>query len=250
MNDSDDKVLNYSISDYLDLHYKKNIDEKLVLLITPNQTAYMKGEAFDHWPKMVKLSRVLFPNGGYDKNYNSAYEGGVWIFSNGELVDIYVPGEINKVQYQCLEEILADISKYEKENNVHVLEEDFTVESILSEAKTHVTNKEEELGEVILTEPIITKNQINIEEETFGRPHNFENVKVKNPEKEDLSYLSPLPFDDKLNLPEDKKEEINSKIKKMVEREENKNTATISPEKGFTESSAVWYPTNSKERIR
>lgn len=176
MSDDENRVLNYSISEYLDLYYKKhkyNKYNKLAMVITPNQVAYSIGNIKDHWDKTIDLSKTLFPTRNYD--HNNLYEDGIWIYSVGEDITIQIPQySIDAAQYQCLEELINDVLKYESENNVKVF--DYNVEEILSQLKRKIISSYES-DEVIITKPTIWNDKFLGKEVMNGKPHNLKNVK-------------------------------------------------------------------------
>ena len=88
---SESRVLNYSVSDFLDLYYKRHDYTKLVLFITTKQTVFLEGNLNDHWTKTILLSQNLFPNRNY--NHMRYYEGAISVFSVGDTLDIEISSE-------------------------------------------------------------------------------------------------------------------------------------------------------------
>ena len=165
MNDNNKRVLNFSVSDYFDLFYKYHDRKKLVAFITPKQVAYMIGTYYDHWEKTTLLSQQLFPYRNYD--HNNLYEGAISMYSVGDDLEIYMPDVIDKIQYQCLRELINEIDEYEKNNDVNIDHSVFDRNGILEEAKSKLRNIKEE-DEEIISEPITFGKDI-----MDGRPHNI-----------------------------------------------------------------------------
>ena len=189
MDNTENSVINFSISKYLDLFYKKHKYTKLAMVITPKQVAYLMGNLIDHWPKAVKLSQTLFPQKNYNHNHlydgeiriysvgGDLYDGGIWIYSVGDKLTIELPDFLDLAQYQCLEELLNEVIEYEKEKNVKIL--DFDVNEMLNKAKSNLCESYDST-EVIITKPVNLSNDPTIREIMAGKPHNLQNLKQVN----------------------------------------------------------------------
>ncbi len=185
MNESSDSILNISISDYLDLYYKHHQRKKLVLFITKKQTAYIVGNQIDHWGKMVILSQQIFPKRNY--NHDRYYEGAITIFSLGNDLEIYIPEKIDYIQYLCLAELLKDIGKYEKDNNIKIDEtivfglhsSSLNHEEILKEVQSIISPINEN-DEEIISERVTLGNDI-----MEGRTNNIKNIGLNESSLED-----------------------------------------------------------------
>ena len=170
MENNNGKVLNYSISKYLDFYYKKKKNEKIAIYITAKQTVYMLGNEYIHFEKVIAMSKALFPYRGY--NQENFYEGAVSIYSVGPYLTIYIPDVIDPIQYECLSEILDEIIKYEDEEQIRILVEG--KDYYMNEARSKLGPNIEE-DEVLITEPIPYEEFGLKTEMIFGRPHNMMN---------------------------------------------------------------------------
>ena len=176
MNESSERVLNVSISDYFDLYYKHHQRKKLVLFITKKQMAYMVGNQIDHWGKTAILSQQLFPERNYD--YDRYYEGAISIYSVGNDIEINLPDAIDKTQYECLVELINEIEKYEKENNIKI-EYFGDKEELLNEARSKIKPTIED-DEEIISEQIMWGEDI-----IDSKPHNIKKIGLDESSLED-----------------------------------------------------------------
>ena len=180
MDESKERFLTFSISEYLDLFFKKRDPEKLGMVITNKQVAYSIGNYLDHWAKTVELSKTMYPNRGYNHAYY--YQSGIWIYSTGNDITINLPDVLNKTQYECLKELVNDILEYEEENNVKI--EYFDPESVLSEAKEKLGRTYDyDSDEVIMTESKTWQNSFSTETMS-AKAHNLKEIDFINFESE------------------------------------------------------------------
>lgn len=167
-----DRVLNYNISEYLDLFYKEHKNTKFAMYITAKQAAYVIGDEYIHWDKVVGLSQVLFPSRNY--NEEDLYEGAISIYSIGDFLTIYIPDVVDPVQYECLKELLTDVLEYEKQQEVRIIDEG--IDYYLNDAKERIGHVVEE-DEVIISEPVTFSIAGEKEETVIGRAHNLSNMR-------------------------------------------------------------------------
>ena len=137
-----------SFYDYLVYCKEHNENNKLVIIITNNQTVYnVKDSNADYWEMIVDINKKIFP----DRNYNDykISNDTIIVTSIGNDLEVEIPKKVSENQYHSVKEILKQGKQFEEENNTS-LYMPFRYHEIISICLDRAEIKNDDIDEVIL----------------------------------------------------------------------------------------------------